>query len=91
MEDLLLKLLGPGIVFLATLLVNLTKKNIPAWVVTTFLVPLLSAAQQLVAGWLGTVPDFWTHFLLNLVSVFFYEFLKNITTAVRSVLLGPKT
>ena len=80
MEAIILSVLTPVAVFLATKLALWVKPNVPAVIVTTFIVPLLTG----LATWISSMvnPNLAWYYAagISLASTFIYEFLKNLKT-----------
>ncbi len=89
MSQLIVTVLTPAIVWIASQLLVLAKKSIPDALMTSLIVPTLSA----VAAWVSSivVPDgapFAVNVLLGLLSVFLHEFVKNNVRAALALIKG---
>jgi len=88
--DWLSSLLTPAVVWLVTYLVPIVKKDVPSWVITTFIVPVLSTLTTVVMQALGHAPNFALNLLLGLAATFLHEFLKNIESALTGTAASVK-
>lgn len=81
MGSLLTTLITPVVTMAAAWIVTLVKKDLPPWIVTTFLVPVISAVQTAIPGWQSPDLPWYISFALGMLGTFLFEFLKNIKNA----------
>jgi hypothetical protein len=78
----ILAMLTPIVVWLATLGIKELMAKVPSWVITTFVVPIVSILYTLISQWLTTPGmSVYAQAGLGLVGTWLYELIKNIRSA----------
>jgi hypothetical protein len=70
--------LTPFVVYLVTKLVSWILPKIPAILITTLVVPAISAVGIWIASLLGGTNPWYLQLILGFTAVFIHEFIKNI-------------